>query len=65
MWDIARAVAVQFINEYGPSAQDRALSLADATRQGGLREECAEFYFIVARMVASVRADAPGKAASA
>jgi hypothetical protein len=65
MWDIARAVAVQFINEYGPSAQDRALSLADATREGGLRDECAEFYLIVARMVAGARADAAGRAALA
>jgi hypothetical protein len=63
MWDIARVVAVQFINEYGPSAQDRALSLADATRGGGLRDECAEFYTIVARIVASVDGDAPAGAA--
>lgn len=59
MWDIARTVAVQFINAYGPGAHDRALSLADATRGCGLRDECAEFYLIVARMVAGARGDAP------
>ena len=56
MFAIAKTIADQLISQYGPGARDRALALADATRSYG-NSECAEFYWLVARAIATVGAD--------
>lgn len=50
MWDVAKTVAERFVSGYGSDAQNRALSLADATESSGI-SECAAFYILVAHLV--------------
>ena len=54
MWNAAMTVAERLVHEFGRDAQDRALSLADATDASG-SSECADFYILVAHLVARKR----------
>ena len=45
----AMIIAEELINDFGKSAQDRALALADATR--AYNGECADFYNSVALII--------------